>query len=91
MNIIAKSLLVVLLAVTSASAQQLQKINPPGLSKPAPGTYTHVVRVGKTIYIAGQVGTNADGKVAGPGMKEQLEQVFANLQIALKRAPTSVT
>ena len=55
------------------AAQALQRINPPGLS--APTTYAHIVRAGKTLYIAGQVGADAAGKVVGPGMVEQLEQV----------------
>jgi enamine deaminase RidA (YjgF/YER057c/UK114 family) len=65
-----------------ASAQGLQRINPPGLS--APTTYSHIVRDGKTLYIAGQVGADAQGKVVGTGMVEQLEQVLKNLQTALK-------
>jgi enamine deaminase RidA (YjgF/YER057c/UK114 family) len=64
------------------AAQALQRINPPGLSKPT--TYSHIVRAGKTLYIAGQVGANETGKIAGPGMVEQLEQVLENLQTALK-------
>jgi enamine deaminase RidA (YjgF/YER057c/UK114 family) len=64
------------------SAQGLQRINPPGLSTPT--TYSHIVRDGKTLYIAGQVGADAQGKVVGPGMVEQVEQVLKNLQIALK-------
>jgi enamine deaminase RidA (YjgF/YER057c/UK114 family) len=63
-------------------AQALQRINPPGLSTPT--TYSHIVRAGKTLYIAGQVGADASGKVAGPGMVAQLEQVLKNLQTALK-------
>jgi enamine deaminase RidA (YjgF/YER057c/UK114 family) len=66
----------------SAGAQSLQRVNPPGLSTPA--TYSHIVRAGKTLYIAGQVGADATGKVAGSGMVEQLEQVLKNLQTALK-------
>jgi enamine deaminase RidA (YjgF/YER057c/UK114 family) len=77
-------ILLVLIGVASAAAQKLEKINPPGLSKPAPGTYTHIVRSGKMLFIAGQTGTNAEGKVVGPGMKEQVEQVYANLLTALK-------
>lgn len=79
-----KLLALVLLLVVPAAAQKLEKSNPPGLSKPQPGTYTHVVKAGKLLFIAGQTGVNADGKVVGPGMKEQLEQVFANLTTALK-------
>ena len=77
-------LLVVMLAAVPTTAQNLEKSNPPGLSKPAPGTYTHVVKAGKLLFIAGQTGTNTDGKVVGPGMKEQLEQVMTNLLTALK-------
>ncbi len=77
-------LLLVLLAASVAAAQKLEKINPSGLSKPAPGTYTHIVKSGKLLFIAGQTGTNAEGKVIGPGMKEQVEQVYTNLLTALK-------
>ena len=83
-----------LLALTTASAaaQKAEHINPPGLSKPAGATYTHIVKVGKTLYIAGQIGLDAQGKVVGPGMKEQVEQVYANLVTALKsKAQTSAT
>src|SRR6267378_7587181 len=77
-------LLLVLVAAAPVAAQKLEKINPPGLSKPAPGTYTHIVRAGNLLFIAGQTGTNFEGKVVGPGMKEQVDLVFANLLIALK-------
>jgi enamine deaminase RidA (YjgF/YER057c/UK114 family) len=62
--------------------QKLERINPPGMS--APQTYSHIVKAGKLIFIAGQVGATADGKLAGPGMKEQTEQTLRNLQAALK-------
>ena len=75
-------LIAVGLCSITLSAQGLQRINPPGLSTPT--TYSHIVRDGKTLYIAGQVGADAQGKVAGTGMVEQLEQVLKNLQIALQ-------
>ena len=80
-----RTLLVAALALglsISLAAQGLQHINPPGLSTPT--TYSHIVRAGKTLYIAGQVGADAAGKIAGSGMVEQLEQVLKNLQTALK-------
>ena len=70
------------LTVQPASAQQIEHINPPGLSTPT--TYSHIVKVGSVLYIAGQVGADAQGKVVGPGMVEQVEQALKNLQIALK-------
>src|SRR4026208_649634 len=76
--------LLLLAAVVATAAQKLERNNPQGLSRPQPGTYTHVVKAGKLLFVAGQTGVNADGKVVGPGMKEQVEQVMANLTAALK-------
>jgi enamine deaminase RidA (YjgF/YER057c/UK114 family) len=70
-----------LLLGASAAPQQLQRVNPAGLGSPQ--TYTHVVRAGSLVFIAGQVGTSADGKLAGPTMTAQLEQVLTNLSAAL--------
>lgn len=81
-NIIAVLAIALVCWGTYLSAQAIQRINPPGLSTPA--TYSHIVRTGKTLYIAGQVGANAEGKVVGPGMAQQLEQVLKNLAIALE-------
>ena len=76
------TLVVVLLSGSTTSAQTLERINPPGLSKPT--TYSHIVKAGKTLYIAGQVGAKPDGSIAGDTMTAQLDQVLANLQTALK-------
>ena len=66
----------------------IKRTNPSTLSTPT--GYTHVVEVtgpGKMIYIAGQVAFDASGKVVGAGdMKAQTEQVFKNLEAALKTA-----
>jgi 2-iminobutanoate/2-iminopropanoate deaminase len=59
-------------AAGAYAAQQLERINPPGLSTPQ--SYTHVIKAGKTLYIAGQVGAGSDGKVVGPGMAELKSQ-----------------
>jgi enamine deaminase RidA (YjgF/YER057c/UK114 family) len=60
----------------------LRAEDPQALSTPQ--TFTHVVKAGKLVFIAGQVGAGPDGKLAGQGMKEQLDQVLKNLTIALK-------
>jgi 2-iminobutanoate/2-iminopropanoate deaminase len=79
---------IVIVSILAAAAaapearQQLERINPQGLSTPQ--TYSHIIKAGKLIFIAGQVGAGADGKVVGPGMREQTEQVLRNLQTALK-------
>lgn len=74
-------LLAVLFMAAPAMAQRIERINPPGLSTPT--TYSHIVKADGIVYIAGQVGADAQGKVVGSGMVEQLEQVLKNLQIAL--------
>jgi enamine deaminase RidA (YjgF/YER057c/UK114 family) len=61
-------------------------INPASISKP-PG-YTHVVEAttpGRIVYIAGQLGLDIDGKVAGgPGdFRAQARATFENLKNAL--------
>ena len=71
-----------LVCFAGVGAQVIQRINPPGLSTPT--TYSHIVRVGNTLYIAGQVAADASGKVVGTTMAEQIEQVLKNLQTALK-------
>ncbi len=61
-------------------------INPDTLAPP-PG-YTQVVEVsgpGRTVYIAGQIGLDIEGKLVGaPGdFRAQAEKTFKNLQAAL--------
>ena len=74
-------------AASSAQAQALSSLtfsNPPGLSSPR-GAYSHVVEVNgphRTVYIAGQTGVTANGKIA-EGFRAQALQVMENLKIAL--------
>jgi 2-iminobutanoate/2-iminopropanoate deaminase len=67
---------------------QVKRTNPPALSTPT--GYTHVVEVtgpAKTVYIAGQIAFDKEGKIVGAGdMAAQAEQVFKNLQAALEAA-----
>ena len=57
--------------------------NPPGMSTPP--SYHHVVEVTgphRTIYLAGQTGGDATGKVA-EGIRAQTTQVLENIKTAL--------
>src|SRR5204863_2438923 len=67
-----------------AQAQPMLRFsNPPGMSNPP--TYSHVVEVNgphRTIYLAGQTGVDATGKVA-EGFRAQAVQVMENLKTAL--------
>jgi enamine deaminase RidA (YjgF/YER057c/UK114 family) len=56
---------------------------------PPPVGYSHVAKVnrGTIIYIAGQVSSDASGKLIGDGdFETQVEQVFRNLKIAVEAA-----
>jgi enamine deaminase RidA (YjgF/YER057c/UK114 family) len=62
-------------------------LNPSSLP-PAPG-YSQIVKVsgGTTIYIAGQVAWDEEGRLVGEGdLEKQARQVFTNLVIALSEA-----
>src|SRR6201987_2630530 len=77
----------------AVAAMKIERIQPAGMNvrlqqgKPA---YSHVVTVtgpGRTIYIAGQLSRDAEGKIVGPGaMRAQLEQTFKTLDPCLKAA-----
>ena len=64
---------------------EIKIYNPDGMAKPL-GKYCHVARAtGETVYIAGQVGVNPDGELAG-GFDAQLKQTYRNLETAVKSA-----
>jgi len=63
--------------------------NPKSLIAPGPAVYSHVAKVnrGTIVYISGQVPSDASGKIIGEGdFEAQVEQVFANLKIAVEAA-----
>lgn len=77
--------LVLFLALIVFQAKAQQFIQPEGLSKPP--SYTHVVVVGNTIYLSGQVSNNEKGEVIGKGdLRAQTTRVYENLNTALKAA-----
>jgi enamine deaminase RidA (YjgF/YER057c/UK114 family) len=58
-------------------------VNPDSMAQPR--GYTHVVKVGNTAYIAGQVSIGRDGNVVGKGDPEaQARQIWHNLEAAVK-------
>jgi enamine deaminase RidA (YjgF/YER057c/UK114 family) len=58
--------------------------NPPGVHTPA-ANYSHVSRVGNTLYISGQVAADVEGNLVGRGDPEaQAEQCFKNLEAIVK-------
>jgi 2-iminobutanoate/2-iminopropanoate deaminase len=76
-------------------ALKIERFQPPGMDvrmQEGKAAYSHVVAVtnpGKIIYIAGQLGRDADGKIVDGGMRGQLEQTFKNLEKCLTGAGAS--
>jgi enamine deaminase RidA (YjgF/YER057c/UK114 family) len=89
-DFVAAAAVTVAAAGTAGSAQaqaqataDVRHLNPPGMSTPA--AYSHVVEVNgphRTIYVAGQTGVDANGKIAGD-FHAQAVQVFENIKTAL--------
>jgi len=56
-------------------------INPNGMS--AAGPYSHAVKTGNLVYLAGKTGTDANNRLAD-GVAAQTRQTFANLKQVLE-------
>ena len=53
--------------------------NPPGVYVPVPH-YSQVARVGRTLYLAGQLGLDEQGRLVGPGdARAQARQAWRNI------------
>ncbi len=60
----------------------IERIQPHGLRNSP--LFTHVIKAGNTVYVAGQIAVGQDGQVVGRGdVTAQASQVFENLQKAL--------
>jgi enamine deaminase RidA (YjgF/YER057c/UK114 family) len=59
---------------------------PAGVAPP-PEPYTHVIRAGKTVFVAGQVAFDDAGELVGPGdPRRQAEQCWTNIDACLRAA-----
>ena len=66
---------------------QREFIDPPELGTPPNNIYHHVVKVGNTVYIAGQLSRDVNGQAIHVGDAEaQTIQAWANLGAAVKAA-----
>lgn len=63
----------------------IQRTNPEELAPPPGGRYSHVVRWGNLVWIAGQTSRGPDGKVIGlDNAPAQCRQVYDNLRTAIE-------
>jgi enamine deaminase RidA (YjgF/YER057c/UK114 family) len=71
---------------------KIERFQPEGMDvrmQEGRAAYSHVVTVsgaGKLVYIAGQLGRDAQGNIVVGGMRGQLEQTFKNLENCLAAA-----
>jgi enamine deaminase RidA (YjgF/YER057c/UK114 family) len=69
----------------------VEHIQPKG-SPPNDNRYTHVVKVGPWVHIAGQTATDENGEIVGIGdPAAQVEQVFKNLTTAVESVGGKLT
>lgn len=63
----------------------IELLNPDGLPKPDVYCQVAVATGSRTVYLAGQVARDADGRPVGPGdLAAQVEQAFLNVHTALE-------
>ncbi|HEX3929046.1 MAG TPA: RidA family protein [Gemmatimonadales bacterium] len=61
---------------------------------PIPGNsrlpFSEAVRVGSMLYLAGQMGTDANGKIVAGGIENETRQALANMRTVLERHGSSL-
>jgi enamine deaminase RidA (YjgF/YER057c/UK114 family) len=68
-----------------------QYFNPDTISTPPNGVYSHIVKDGNTIYVAGQLGQDKDSNpVGGSDAGAQYLQIWANIDAALASVGATV-
>lgn len=68
----------------TAGELRIERVNPRGLVKPRGYTQVVTAPLGRTVHISGQVSIDEAGALVGKGdLKAQVDQVFANLRLAL--------
>ena len=65
-------------------SKDVQAVNPPSLMKPSGFSHGYEVTGGKTLYIAGQIAKDKDGRLVGAGdIVAQFRQVCENIRLLL--------
>lgn len=66
----------------TVGAQEIERINPNGMTQPS--AYSHLVKYGDLMFIAGQVALDGEGNVVGEGdMAAQYRQALENIETVL--------
>jgi enamine deaminase RidA (YjgF/YER057c/UK114 family) len=64
----------------------MERINPGELARPSGFSHAVSAPAGRLVFLAGQLGTGTDGRVAPGGVVAQFEQALSNLLVALAAA-----
>jgi enamine deaminase RidA (YjgF/YER057c/UK114 family) len=64
----------------------VERINPAELTRPSGFSHAVSAPAGRTVFLAGQIGTDRDRKVVDGGVVPQFEQALANVLTALAAA-----
>ena len=65
-------------------AKLVQAVNPPTVATPVGYSHAYEAQGGRTLYLAGQVAFDREGRVIGPGdLVAQFRQVCENLEAVL--------
>jgi len=77
-------------AAPGAAAPEIKTAlpTPPGVAAPAVGSPS--VRVGRAVYVTGQLGVDSTGTLVGSDLRPQAERAFANLRAVLQSAGASL-
>jgi enamine deaminase RidA (YjgF/YER057c/UK114 family) len=66
-------------------------LEPEGVAPP-PEPYSHVIRAGKMVFVAGQVAFDENGDLVGPGdPRRQAEQCWRNIEACLRSAAANLS
>jgi len=68
----------------------IERLNPEGLPPPMGYCQVTVATGTRIVHVSGQVGIDADGELAGPDHRSQIEQAMRNVRVALKAVGGSV-
>ena len=73
-------------------AKDVRAVNPPTLMKPSGFSHGYEVTAGKTLYIAGQIAKDKDGKLVGADdIVAQFRQVCENIRLLLASRGAQMT
>ena len=64
----------------------IERINPPELARPSGFSHATAVTDARLVFLAGQTGMDADGRIVDGGIVAQFEQALSNLLTALRAA-----